>query len=130
MKTMRVCVAAVALIALVGLAGCAAASAPAVEDDGLVFPTPTVTPEFTVETGDLEGEEYTIAVGEAMSIAVDGDPDVYRAIMIDAGIAEFYAGNGDLQPTIVGVAPGTTDVVIGDPSGEGEDIAFTVVVTD
>lgn len=129
MNTVRIALSAFAIATALVLGGCAAE--PTAESDGPPPPTPTVTPSVVVDTADLEGDEFTIGVGEAMAIDVDGNPDAYRALLIDASIAEFYAGTSDgLQPTIVGVKPGTTEVVVGDPSKESEEISFTVVVTE
>lgn len=132
MNRIRLAMSAAVLAGAVALAGCVATpGSQALESDGPPAPTPTVTPKVIVETNGLQGDEITIAVGEAMAIDAEGNPDAYRALVIDASIAEFYAGTRDgLQPTIVGVAPGETQVVIGDPSGESDDISFNLVVTE
>ncbi len=90
-------------------------------------------PVQTIELNDLESDQVTIAVGEILSIDADEHPDAYRAIVIDASVGEFIPGKADpdtVNPSVRGVAPGETEVVLSDPTGELDEVSFTLTVTD
>ena len=121
MRTRISAIAAIALGAVLLLTGCTGDSAPQ--------PSPTQT----IQIDEVASEEVTIAVGEELSIDAGDHPEVYRAIVIDASVAEFVpgtAGSDATNPSLLGVASGESDIVLSDPAGELEDISFTLTVTD
>ncbi|WP_336645728.1 hypothetical protein [Microbacterium sp. USHLN186] len=105
------------------LSGCSADMSPS--------PAPSVTSDAVVDVADLDGKTITISVGEVLAIQPADRTHALRAVQVDADVAEFVQGSNSsdaIAPEIRGLTPGKTSIVLSDPTGEIEDIAFTLTV--
>ena len=112
---------ALGIAALLMLSGCFGGT-PAAEQE----PATTV---MTLE--ELQGAEVELAVGETIGVDTQGnDAVLYNAMILDGSIASYGPSRDGTQIRIEGIAPGTTDVLLGDPDGTVEDVSFTLTVTE
>lgn len=123
MRFRRATVAVALVFALAGLSACQG-----VADDG-----GDVIAPITREAGDLQGQTVDLQVGQALNIttgdlAVDG----YTGEVADPAVAEFVAGGeeGDavMNPGIMALSVGSTDVTMTNTDAGIEALTFTVVV--
>ncbi|MFJ4044377.1 hypothetical protein ACIPV2_01390 [Microbacterium sp. NPDC089987] len=105
------------------LSGCTADVAPG--------PTRSGQPDVSLDIQDADEESITLSVGEVLVITPADDTHALRAVLLDSAVAEFTQGtdeSGGTAPSIRGRAPGETEVVLSDPTGEADDVSFTLTV--
>lgn len=80
---------------------------------------------------ELQGAEVELAPDETLGIDTQGqDPVVYDAMILDGSIASYSPSREGSEIRITAVAPGTTEVLLGDPDGTVDEVSFTLIVTD
>lgn len=94
-------------------------------------PTPSAQPEISLDIERAAEESITLAVGEVLVITPADETHALRAVLLDSAIAEFTQGtseSGGSAPSIRGIAPGETEVVLSDPTGQMDDVSFSLTV--
>lgn len=93
---------------------------------------PKEKPATVVKTIDeLQGQKVELQKGETLGVDTQGEEAVlYDAMILDGSIAEYQPSREGTQIRIKAVAPGTTDVLLGDPDGSVPEVSFTFTVTD
>jgi hypothetical protein len=80
---------------------------------------------------ELQGQEVELQKGETLGIDVQSrDAVLYDAMILDGSVAEYHPSRDGSQIRIEAVAPGTTDVLLGDPDGTVPEVSFTLSVED
>lgn len=89
-------------------------------------------PATIVKTLDeLQGAKVQLQEGETLGIDVQGgDAVLYDAMILDGSVAEYHPSRDGSEIRIKAVAPGTTDVLLGDPDGTVPEVSFSLSVKD
>ncbi|BDZ39261.1 pilus assembly protein N-terminal domain-containing protein [Microbacterium suwonense] len=92
---------------------------------------PKQEPATIVKTIDeLQGAKVQLAPGESLGVdTAEQDAVPYAAMILDGSIASYEPSRDGSQIRIIAVAPGTTDVLLGDPDQRVDDVSFTLTVT-
>lgn len=118
------------LLAVTAIIG-TAAIASACDANNFSAPTPSAHPEVSLDIEHAAEESMTLAVGELLVITPADETHTLRAVLLDSAVAEFTQGtseSGGSAPSIRGIAPGETEVVLSDPTGQRDDVSFTLTV--
>lgn len=91
---------------------------------------PEQKPATVVKTlNDLQGQKVKLQKGETLGVDTQGaNPAIYDAMILDSSIASFKPSRDGSQIRIKAVAPGTTDVLLGDPDQTVSEVSFTLTV--
>lgn len=91
---------------------------------------PEQTRATVVKTIDeLQGQKIKLQKGESLGVDTQGEEAViYDAMILDSSIASYEPSRDGSQIRIKAVAPGTTDVLLGDPDQTVPDLSFTLTV--
>lgn len=120
---------ALAIAATLMISGCFGGTAPSDQESASPPEQEPATVVKTIE--ELQGEEVQLAPGETLGVDTqEQDSVLYDAVILDGSIGAYEPSRDGSQIRIEAVAPGTTDVLLGDPDGSVDEVSFILTVTE